>query len=140
MAPVDLDSIAQTALPFMDADHRGEASLLNELADAVERLGAGSSARDDILARFDALLRHTGEHFERENEAMRRTGFPPYEIHRGEHDRVLAEMRSVRDAFAQGGPLEPLRRYLVEAIPTWFLSHIATMDTVTSAFVRAQGG
>jgi hemerythrin len=46
----------------------------------------------------------------------------------------------VRDAFAQGGPLEPLRRYLVETVPTWFVSHIGTMDTVTSAFVRARGG
>jgi hemerythrin len=140
MPLIDLASIPRTELPFMDADHQLEASLLNELAGAVEALGAGGGSTEALLERFDALLRHTAEHFERENEAMRRSGFPPYPVHRGEHDRVLGEMRAVRDAFAGGGPLEVLRRYVVEATPAWFRSHILTMDTVTSGFVRARGG
>lgn len=143
MPLVALDSIPPVGLAFMDADHRGEASLLNELADAVERIagGAGDGAdRAEVLRRFDALLAHTGEHFERENQAMIRTGFPALEIHRGEHDGVLAEMRSARDRFAGGGPIDALRRYLLKTMPVWFVSHIETMDTVTSAFVRAHGG
>ncbi len=143
MPLVALDSIPQVGLAFMDADHRGEASLLNELADAVQRVagGAGESAdRAEVLRRFDALLAHTGEHFERENQAMLRTGFPALEFHKGEHDAVLAEMRSARDRFARGGPVEALSRYLLKTMPAWFLSHIETMDTVTSAFVRAHGG
>lgn len=140
MPLIDLESIAQVPLAFMNADHRGEANLLNELADAVEGLGGEGGARPEVLRRFDALLAHTDEHFERENQAMVRAGFPALEIHKAEHDRVLAELREVRDAFAQGGPLEPLRRYLVETVPPWFVSHIETMDTVTSAFIRARGG
>jgi hemerythrin len=140
MPLIDLDSIAQVALAFMNADHRGEASLLNQLADAVEQLGNGGGERLEVLRRFDALLAQTGEHFERENQAMVRARFPALEVHKAEHDRVLAEMRAVRDAFERGGPFEPLRRYLVETVPPWFVSHIGTMDTVTSAFVKANGG
>jgi hemerythrin len=140
MPLIDLTSIPRTELSFMDADHQLEANLLNELAQAVDELGAGGGSPDAVVDRFDALLRHTAEHFERENEAMRRTGFPPYPVHRGEHDRVLGEMRAARDAFAGGGPLEALRRYVVDATPAWFRSHILTMDTVTSGFIRAHGG
>ncbi len=137
MPRVDLAAIPQVPLSFMNDDHRVEANLLNQLAQALEELARIGTGPAEVLARFDALLSHTAEHFERENQAMQRSNFPPYPVHRAEHDRVLEQMRLARDAFATSGALEPLRAYVVEAIPAWFISHIQSMDSVTAAFLSA---
>ena len=140
MPLVDLGSIPQVALPFMNEDHRVEADLLNQVAEAIDALAGGRGEKSQVLARYDALLEHTEEHFERENQAMQRAGFPPYPVHRGEHDHVLAEMRQVRDAFEKTGALPPLQKYVKQAVPSWFVAHIESMDAVTAGFVTARGG
>ena len=92
MPLVDLDAIPQVALPFINHDHREEARLLNDLADAVTGHQAGKVPVETVLHRLEALFEHTQEHFGREEEAMQKAGFPPYPMHKGEHERVLEEI------------------------------------------------
>lgn len=139
MPLVDLDAIPQVPLAFINHDHREEASLLNDLAEAVEALRAGRGEAAAVAARFGRLLTHTREHFGREEEVMVRTGFPPYAVHKGEHERVLAEMVAAGRAFEQGGDAERLWRYVSEAVPAWFVNHILTMDTMTARFAEMRG-
>jgi hemerythrin len=139
MPLVDLAQLPRVALAFQNDDHDHEAFLLNVLADAIER-HRGGAAREELLPRVDALLAHTRDHFEREDEAMRRTGFPAYPVHHGEHQRVLAEMEAEARAFREQGDVERLWTYVSEGIPGWFVHHIRSMDAVTGQFVAAQGG
>jgi hemerythrin len=134
---VDLATIPQVQVPFMNEDHAEEARLLNALADALGALRAGSGGKDEVLSRWEALDRHTREHFERENEAMRRVAFHAYPVHSGEHERVLAEMAGEAGAFARDGDAERLWIYVTQAVPAWFVRHIQTMDQVTARFVAA---
>jgi hemerythrin len=140
MPLVDLDAIPQVALPFMNDDHREEARLLNELADALGAHGDGRATAQAVLQAFEALHAHTRDHFWREEEAMQRTGFPPFAIHKAEHDRVLAEMEEEGRSFREGGDAARLWAYVSEAIPAWLVGHIQTMDLMTSRFVAARGG
>ena len=140
MPLVDLDAIPQVPLAFINADHQEEARLLNDLFDAVEALRAGRADREPVLARFDLLFDHTRAHFGREEAAMERTGFPPYPVHKGEHERVLAELAEEGRCFADGGDVERLWRYVSEAVPAWFVAHIQTMDHVTARFVAMREG
>lgn len=135
MALVDLAAIPKVQLPFMNEDHAEEARLLNALADALADLRAGTGSRDDVLGRWAALERHTREHFERENEAMRKAAFHAYPMHAGEHERVLEEMAGEARAFAEAGDAERLWTYVTQAVPAWFVRHIVTMDQVTARFV-----
>ncbi|HEY6098895.1 MAG TPA: hemerythrin family protein, partial [Anaeromyxobacter sp.] len=100
----------------------------------------GRASREQVTAALGSLDRHTRAHFAREEDAMRRARFPPYEMHAGEHARVLAEMEGAARAFAETGDVERLWRYVAEAVPAWFVTHIQTMDLVTSRFVRQSGG
>jgi hemerythrin len=136
---VDLDRIPQVALPFINDDHREEARLLNALHEALQALRPGGSPQP-VLERFQALLRHTREHFGREEEAMRRASFPPYPVHKEEHERVLEEMEAEGKAFGASGDAVRLGRYVGEAVPAWFVGHIESMDHVTAAFVAMRGG
>ena len=81
MPLVDLDAIPQVPLEFVNADHREEGRLLNELADSLDALDAGRGDAAAVAARLEALRDHTAAHFGREDDAMRRTGFPAFPIH-----------------------------------------------------------
>lgn len=141
MPLVDLDAIPQVALPFINHDHREEARLLNDLADAVNGHLAGRVPVETVLHRFEALFQHTQEHFGREEEAMQKAGFPPYPMHKGEHDRVLEEMESEEVHFRETGDTTRLKSYVTEGVPAWFIQHIQSMDAVTAQFVvMRQGG
>jgi hemerythrin len=140
MPIADLDAIPQVPLDFVNADHREEARLLNDLGEAIAGLRAGRGGPQEVNARFEALFEHTRQHFGREEEAMRRVGFPPYEIHLGEHERVLEEMAGEGRTFGETGDAGRLWRYAAEAVPAWFVQHIVTMDLMTSRFVAARGG
>ncbi len=135
MAVVDLDSLPRVALGFMDADHREEARLLNELADAVADHRAGRLPATDVLARYEALDAHTRAHFAREEAAMQRAGFPPYPVHKAEHDHVLAEMADEGRRFRKRGDRERLWAYVSQAVPSWLAGHIGSMDLVTARFI-----
>jgi hemerythrin len=139
MPLVDLDGIPQVALPFINQDHREEGRLLNELQGALSAHRAGGP-REPVLERFEALLAHTRDHFGREEAAMQRAAFPPYVVHKAEHERVLEEMEAEGSRFVQAGDTERLWRYVSAAMPEWFLSHIQTMDYVSAQFVSAHGG
>ena len=71
---------------------------------------------------------------------MRETRFPAYPAHKAEHDRVLAEMDAEARAFRDTGGGERLSRYLAEALPSWFVNHIRTMDAVTAGFLARERG
>ncbi len=140
MPLVDLDAIPQVALPFINKDHREEARLLNDLADSVAGHEAGRVPVETVLHHFEALLQHTQEHFGREEEAMQKVGFPPYPMHKGEHERVLEEMESEGTHFRETGDTKRLRAYVIQAVPAWFVQHIQSMDAITAQFVVMRGG
>jgi hemerythrin len=140
MPLVDLDAIPQVPLDFVNADHRQEAHLLNEVHEALAAQRAGRVEHAAVLACLDALVQHTREHFGREDDAMRRAAFPPYPVHHGEHQRVLAEMERERAAYAEGNDAARLARYLAEVVPAWFVHHIQSMDLMTARFVASSGG
>ncbi len=140
MSIVDLEAIPQVALPFINDDHREEGRLLNELAEAVKGHKAGKVPVETVLHRFEALLAHTQEHFGREEEAMRDVSFPPYPVHKEEHDRVIEEMESEETHFRETGDTGRLWSYVSQAVPTWFVGHIQSMDAITAQFVGLRKG
>ncbi|HEY6004840.1 MAG TPA: hemerythrin family protein [Anaeromyxobacter sp.] len=137
---VELEAIPQVAVDFVNADHRREGQLLNELAEAVEDHRAGRCPASAVSSRWDALFVHTREHFGREEAAMQRTGFPPYPVHKFEHDRVLEQMKAEGEHFRTSGDADRLWKYVSTDVPSWFVEHIETMDTVTAQFIASRGG
>ena len=140
MSIVDLAAIPQVALAFINDDHREEARLLNDLADAVKGHKAGKVPVETVLHRFEALFEHTQAHFGREEEAMRQVGFPPDPVHKGEHDRVIEEMESEETHFRETGDTGRLWSYVAEGVPAWFIGHIQSMDAITAQFVSTKRG
>ena len=112
---------------FMDGDHEIAAAQINALA------GAAAAERPALLRAF---LEHCREHFGREEEMMRQTGFFALACHAEEHSRVLAELEAVLNRLEAG---EAQDGYFAQALPQWLLNHRNTMDFVTAEFARKAG-
>jgi len=115
---------------FMNDDHRDFAELLER----VERQVAEEDS-EVIDKALDLLIRHTREHFDREDEAMRAMNhFPPYEVHRGEHERVLKGLNIMLSAWKESHDRDQLKAGLAN-LWAWFDIHLETMDAVTAQFI-----
>jgi hemerythrin len=126
----------QVALEFMNRDHAEFVALRGQL---LELLSAPSpDARVDML--LDELLAHTRHHFAEEERLMQESNFPPYPMHKGEHDCVLADMSARVERWKQGHDAPALREWLDRDVGDWFVNHVSSMDFVTAGFIKAQGG
>lgn len=68
---------------------------------------------------------------------MRATGFPPYGIHKHEHDRVLAWLDDLAGRIESGTDDASVRQAIEQEIPDWLIRHIQTMDAVTATWLAA---
>jgi len=61
--------------------------------------------------------------------------FPPYPVHKGEHDRALNELRVVAQNFEETKDTKALKNYIDATLSPWLIQHIETLDTVTAMFL-----
>jgi len=125
--------IPEVSMQFMHDVHLEEVDMLNELYDLLDEAEKGGDA-PELEEKVDALLSHTIAHFAGEDEKMQELHFPPYIVHKHEHDRLLEEYTTVVEQWKDSGELAPLAEYLRVALPAWIMNHISTMDYVTANF------
>ncbi len=124
----------QVALEFMNQDHAEFVALAYKILELLE--APCSEAAVDL--KLSWLLAHTRHHFAEEERQMQATHFPPYLMHKMEHDRVLTDMeRHIKDWLARrDAPV--LQNWIKKDVTSWFLNHVATMDYVTAGFIVAR--
>ncbi len=125
----------QVELGFMNRDH----AEFVELREAVLVTLARNGNAAEVDALLERLLDHTRHHFAEEERLMQETRFPPYAMHKGEHDRVLADMDAHVARWRQDRDKTTLSDWLEVGLVDWFVSHVSTMDFVTARFIKAQG-
>lgn len=138
MRILDPEAIPQVAIAFMNSDHREQARLINAACEALATLRSGGSEAREVQVRLEALEAYTRSHFAHEEAAMCRAGFTPCQVHKAEHDHVLAEMADEARWYATHHDAERLWSYLSQAVPAWLIGHIESMDLVTARFLAAQ--
>lgn len=131
MNPLNPDTIPQVDMDFMNADHREAVTMVNDLLAAIAETDA-----DKVTSLFQAFIQHNTEHFGREEAEMIKCNFPPYDCHKGEHERVLAELHEMQSQWQASQDFNLLQTYLSDTVVNWFLNHLNTMDTVTAGFIR----
>ncbi len=124
------DMLPMVAMPSMNDIHLEELIIINKISEAIEQKNI-----ETLDALLEEMLAHTIEHFVFEEEMMREKQFPAYEIHKGEHDRVLGEFRQVITAWKKDRDLDILANYVNVILPSWMIQHIQTMDKVTAIFL-----
>ena len=126
----------QVALEFMNRDHADFVAMRSKLLGLI----TSQAPENDVDSLLDELLSHTRHHFSEEERLMQETRFPPYAMHKSEHDHVLADMSARIEGWKQGRDVKALQVWLDTDVGTWFITHVSTMDLVTAGFIKAHGG
>ena len=126
--------IPQVMVASMNATHAEEVEIVRQLAAALE--GDDDKALEEAA---NALAEHVEVHFTREEDNMRAHHFPPYPIHKSEHDRMRAIVRQLCDGWKSPEGRAALRRFVNEEFPEWLARHVSTLDTVTAQYLAMQG-
>lgn len=127
---IELPELPRVTQDFMNNDHDHAAEILSTLLKSLE-LGEETAITDGLI-RFQE---HNREHFAREEAEMIRINFPPYGCHKGEHERVLAELAEEIEQWNAKKDTARLEHYLQTTVTQWLVNHINTMDTVTAMFI-----
>ncbi|MEA3373756.1 MAG: hemerythrin family protein [Campylobacterota bacterium] len=132
---IDKTSLPLVAVDEMNAIHFEEVDLLNTLTALMEK----KADDEQIGQKLYELMEHMQVHFSHEEKLMQSHRYPMYRLHKGEHDKVLNEIRYVELEWRSRRDRDDLQNYLKENIPMWLDQHIKAMDSVLADFLRQNG-
>ncbi len=135
MSLIEVSSIPQVAVDFMNEVHLEEVEMINELHELLEKYLVGTEGEALVTTALHAVVAHTQAHFAREEAFMREGNFPPYAVHKAAHDDFLERFQKVTEGWESDKNSEGLNQFLTDQLPEWLERHISTMDFVTARFL-----
>lgn len=135
---IDKKDLPIVDMDFMNDVHLEDIDIINTLFEAVKTYDNDKTEENKqaINQQYEAWIEHTKAHFKGEEVMMLEKNFGPYAMHKGEHDNALRQMQEVFTQWQQTQEVAILKIYLIEHVPSWFVQHIASMDTVTARFFK----
>ena len=128
------------AIDEMNKTHENEVEIINALYKLITAYRDGQPVETELSAAVEQFGAHVEHHFSREEQMMEQYGFPAYQVHKSEHDRVRFELQALLNAWSEGKNIAPLADYLENIHPVWAKNHIATMDMMTAMFIKQTSG
>ncbi|MDH5464159.1 MAG: hemerythrin family protein [Thiovulaceae bacterium] len=140
MSLIAQNKLPQVAMEFMNDTHREDVDIINDLYKLIEKHSTHPSEEiaTAIDMQYESWYEHTLDHFEGEEIKMLELNFPPYSMHKGEHQKALAQMETVYRVWKEDRNISDLKQYIAKEIPMWLHNHIQTMDTITAMFFKQQ--
>lgn len=124
----------KTGVPTVDSEHRRLFELANEFLAAAE----AEAALPQLSAILGRLITTAAEHFAAEESLLDRNGYPDLARHRAEHERLMAQARTLHARTLAITDQDEVRRITHEAadfFKRWLLDHISREDKPFRAFV-----
>lgn len=137
MALLTIDQVHHVSVDEMQHTHEEEISMLNEIDALATLYEKDKSIHEALEEKLDAYVQHVKDHFANEERLMRLYAFPPYPMHKAEHDRVLDELDDVLIRWKQHGDMHAIISYLRQSVD-WIINHISTMDNMTAMYIAQQ--
>jgi hemerythrin len=136
---IEKSRVAVVDMDFMNDLHSEDIEIINTLFDNIIRYEKDRSQenREAITREYKLWHKHTINHFKTEEDMMIQKQFPPYMMHKSEHDRALNIMQDEFDKWESSYDIDMLKRYIIEDVPLWLEQHISTMDTITASFFKS---
>ncbi|WP_395007370.1 bacteriohemerythrin [Undibacterium sp.] len=118
---------------LIDCDHQNLIDIVNELYTAAD-LKQDCDILGDILQR---LFDYTSEHFDREEEMMKLTGYPGFESHKMQHKKLLERVVRLQVSLAE--KREYVAKETAELLKFWLTSHIYMADKELAMAIQKSG-
>jgi len=135
---INKDDLPLVAEDFMNDVHYEDVDIINNLYEKLLNYidSETKENKNIVIDAYQDWYDHTVSHFKGEEDKMIELNFPPYMMHKGEHEKCLEQMRQVLDYFIKNDDKEFLKSYLELDLINWLVNHIQTMDTVTAMFFK----
>ncbi len=121
-----------TGIEKIDRQHETLTDLLNALNEAFR----GGRPNEVLLFRLDQLIELTHEHFTDEEALMRRKEYPDIDLHKAEHDFLLAQVAHFREEFAASKA--ELSDSMMDYLRDWLRDHILISDRRMARFIKGE--
>lgn len=131
MRAIPWDHTLELGVAEMDGEHRAIVWRMNLL---IAEMGRGVDERQ-IVARTEDLALFTARHFAHEEASMRAHGYHGLNVHKAEHDHLLAQLDAVSDRLATDG-MAAVDDALIEFLHHWVVHHVVTMDRAFAHFLE----
>lgn len=126
-------SYYSVGIAVIDEQHHRLVDIINELEAGI-REGKG---KETLAGTFGALLRYTQEHFDTEEELMRRHGFLGAEEHAAEHRAMAETLRRLHLEY-QASPAG-LTIKTITFLCDWLTEHLLGRDKQYMEHLHARG-
>jgi hemerythrin-like metal-binding protein len=117
----------------IDNQHRKLIGLINALQTAVDY----STGEEFERQALEELVDYTRTHFKYEEGLMEQNGYPDFEPHRAEHERMIAQVDEVMEAYRQDQ--DNAMRNAITFLKGWLVNHINGTDQQYSKFLIDKG-
>jgi hemerythrin len=114
----------RTGMDEVDHEHRELIELINRLYEQLE----DAEAPLTVPAFFGDLNRAITAHFALEERHMREQGYDQLREHKGDHERLLDEIRDLMEGY-EAMPANARASFLGAALDDWFSIHFRTHDS-----------
>lgn len=116
-----------------DNDHKGLIALINKLYNGMNR-GMG---RKELGTFLKELIDFTAAHFQREEDAFAKTGYPDADTHKAAHQLFVEQVLTFQKEFEEGGALVDMQ--LMKLLREWLVDHIIGTDRTYVRHLRKGG-
>ena len=106
----------------VDHEHRELVELINRLHEQAKAQGSKMA----VLGFFGDLYKAISAHFALEERFMREKGYDQLRVHKGDHERLLDEIRDIMEDYEVNDLFE--ERLLAQRLDAWFSRHFETHD------------
>lgn len=122
-----------TGIDSIDQQHRKLVNLINQLQTAVD-YSTGEEFEREAL---NELVDYTKSHFGYEEKLMSDNGYPDYEPHKAEHEKMIGKVNEVLSEYEQNHELAI--RHALAFLKDWLINHINGTDKAYSSFLIGKG-
>ena len=118
----------------IDLQHQ---ELFRGVSRLVDAMAAGD--RTSVSRLFDFLGDRFADHFAAEEELMRESGFPGYNVHRAAHERFVRDLQALRRLHEESGASAAVTIKARTWILEWLRSHIGSNQLLARHLIAQAG-
>ncbi|HNX23379.1 MAG TPA: bacteriohemerythrin [Spirochaetota bacterium] len=118
---------------ILDDEHKRLFELVNNLNQLII-VGDKSAALEKALT---GLIDYTKYHFTNEESMMKKHGYPAFEKHKTEHDKLTATVTDFHTRLKEGKVNFSLE--LIKFLQDWLVNHIQGTDKAYKSFFAEKG-
>jgi len=123
----------QVGVTILDTQHKGLFDQINALHDAMQ----AGQGREEVAKTLAFLARYTVEHFQTEEELMRRADYPDFLEHKAIHDELTRQVLDLLARLDKGS--ERLTLPVMHFLRDWLSHHILELDKRMAPHLNRSG-